>query len=174
MLYAILSILGSSAVGTITGGVFAFLNKKQETQMQLARLQHELALRDKDLEMLKIEQQGLLAVAQETTEAARFTAIGQSHSAEALDSGSLSSAGGWRWILVLAEAVRRFIRPAATVALLSGALWVNWLVLKHVTNNWGSLSLDQQNELVAQCLGWIFGQSSAVISYWFVSRGNAR
>jgi hypothetical protein len=171
MISAILSILGSSAVGTIIGGIFAFLNKKQDAQMELYKLQHELNLRDKDLELMRLEQEGRLAVAIEGTEGERFEAIGRSHEADKLDGEVVKAAGSWGKWLVASDVIRRLVRPVATVVLLGGALYVNFLLLGNVADGWHLLTSDQKGELLAQCLGWIFGQSSAVIAYWFVSRG---
>lgn len=170
MISAILSLLGSSAVGTIIGGVFAFLNKKQDAELELAKLQHELVLRDKDIELMKAEQTGVMRVASEFESLEKF-AMNKATDYDRLDAETLNRSGKWGSLIIFAESVRRFIRPVATIALLAGALWVNYIILTHVTANWGDLSNEQKSDIIAQCLGWIFGQSSAIIAYWFVSRG---
>ena len=167
----ILSILGSSAVGSLIGGFFAMASKKQDTVLELKRMDVELAMRDKDIELARVESQGQMFVASEATEAARFVAIAATAEADKLDSETLKQAGWMRFLFVIAEAYRKLMRPGITTALLAGALWANWMVFSYLGASWETMESQQRLDLLLQAFGWVSGQASAAISYWMVSRG---
>lgn len=185
MITAILSLLGSSAFGTIIGGFLAFLNKKTDIDLkrmdldhERARWSHDLLLRDKDLEYAKVEAQGKKEVAMvegdAAMEAARFAAIGQSFVADSLDPDVLKQAGKYKWMLVLGGAMRTWIRPVLTVVLAGAAIYLNFLLIGRLVDVWPSLDKAQQFEMGMQAFAWVTGQAAAVISYWFVSRGGGK
>jgi hypothetical protein len=185
MIAALLSLLGSSAVGSIIGGIFAFLNKKTDLDVRRLELDHEtrrwthdLALRDKDLDLARLEAQGKLDVAviegEATTETARMTAIAASHQADKISADELRAAGKYRWMLVVGSAMRAWIRPTATVVLVAAAIYLNGLLLGKLTDGWSALTPAQQYEAAMQAFAWITGQASAALGYWFVSRGTGK
>lgn len=174
MISGILSILGSSFMGTLLGGVFALMNKREDTKLEIKKLENELALRDKDIELAKVEANGQMFIASENAEAARFGAIGVTAEADKLDPESLKQAGRLKFIFILAEAYRKIMRPAITTALLLGALWANWIVFTHIQATWVELNSKEQLDLVLQAFGWVTGQASACVAYWMVSRGAPR
>lgn len=185
MISAILSLLGSSAVGSILGGIFAFLNRKadlQVKQMELAhetaRWAHDLAVKDKDLEFAKAEAAGRKDVAivegEATIEAARFTAIAAANQADRVTADDLNAAGRWRWMLVAAATFNRLIRPAATVILTTVALYLNGLLIGKLIDTWPGLTQAQQYDAAMQAFAWITGQAGAALGYWFVSRGSSK
>ena len=185
MIAALLSLLGSSAVGSIVGGIFAFLNKKTDLDTKRLELEHEtkrwvhdLALRDKDMDMARLEAQGKMDVAviegDAAMEAARFVAIGQSHAADRISADEIRAAGKWGWMLAVGSAMRAWIRPIATVVLVGAAVYLNWLLIDKLTAGWAALTAAQQYESAMQAFAWITGQASAVLGYWFVSRGTGK
>ncbi|MCA2910117.1 MAG: hypothetical protein IM328_12315 [Microcystis sp. M034S1] len=178
MLSAILAILGSSTVGSLIGGIFAFLNKKADIEIRRLDQAHELELRKEDRELAKVEAEGKLQVAvaeaEGSIESARMTAIGQAHAADTLDADEIKSAKGWAWLLILTDVYRRLIRPNLTLVLVGMALYLNWLLVELLGAGWGTLSKQQQYEAAMQAFAWITGQASAVIGYWFVSRGQSK
>lgn len=185
MLSAILSILGSSAFGSILGGVFAFLNRKTDMQAKKLDLEHEarrwtheLAVKDKDLEYAKLEAQGRKEVAivegEAAMEAARFQAIAAAQAADSVTAEELKAAGKMRWLLVLASAFNRFIRPMATVILATAAISVNLLLMHKMAESWPGLTPSQQYDAAMQAFAWITGQASAALGYWFVARGSSK
>lgn len=185
MITAILSILGSSAFGSLLGGVFAFLNKKTDldakridNQHDVSRWAHELATKDKDLEYAKVEAQGRKEVAiiegDATAEVARFTAIGQSFESDKLDPETLKQAGKWKVLLVFGKAMQTWIRPALTVILTGAAIYLNWLLIGKLVEVWPTLSTEQQYDMGMQAFAWVTGQASAALGYWFVSRGTGK
>lgn len=182
MITAILSILGSSTVGSIIGGLFAWANKKTEAEFkridlehEKARWEHDLKLRDKDLEYARIESQGKVDVAfkeaEGAIESARFGAISDVQQADVLTADQMKSAGNWRAVLVLADAFRRMIRPVVTVLLVGCALWINTELISRLVLDWPNLTAEQRFDAGMQAFAWVTGQASAVLAYWFVSRG---
>lgn len=177
MIAAILSILGSSAVGSLIGGVFAFLNRKADLEAKRLDQTHELELRRADMELAKLEADGKLQVAvveaDGSIESARMVAIGQAHAADALSAQQIKAAGRLGGLLlVLTDVFRRLIRPALTVALVGAALVLNWLLIDRLAHTWPSLTPVQQLDAAMQAFAWITGQASMVLGYWFISRGN--
>lgn len=175
---AILAILGSSTVGSLIGGVFAFLNKKADIEIKRLDQAHELELRKEDRELAKVEAEGRLQVAvaeaEGSIESARMTAIGQAHQADNLDAEIIKNAGSWAWVLILTIAFRKLIRPGLTVLLVGMAVYLNWLLIERLGAGWETLSIDQRYDAAMQAFAWLTGQASAVIGYWFVSRGQSK
>ena len=185
MIAALLSILGSSAVGSILGGLFAFLNKKSDVDIkrmdldhERAKWEHDLKLRDKDLDFARVESQGRMDVAvvegDASIETARMQAIALSHQADQISADEIRAAGSWGWLLVLGSAMRSWIRPVATVVLTGAAIWLNWLLIDKLTAGWAALSVSQQYDAAMQAFAWVTGQAAATLSYWFVSRGTGK
>jgi hypothetical protein len=178
MISAILALLGSSAVGSIIGGVFAFLNRKADIEAKRVDHSHELELRRADMELAKLEAEGRLQVAMVeadgAAEAARMVAIGQAHQADVLDAAQIKAAGKTGGLLlVLTDVFRRLVRPVITAVLVGAAVWLNWALIDRLGQGWGNLTPAQQYDAAMQAFAWITGQASAVLGYWFVSRGNA-
>lgn len=185
MIAAILSLLGSSAVGSILGGIFAFMNRKADIEAKRIDLEHErnrwahdLAVKDKDLEYARTEAQGRKDVAivegEAVIEAARFEAISASQAADKVTADELKAAGKMRWLLVLGVAMNRWIRPIATVILASAAIYVNLLFVGKLVEVWPTLDEGKQYDAAMQAFAWITGQAGAVLGYWFVSRGSSK
>jgi len=182
MIAAILSLLGSSAVGSLLGGVFALLNRKADVEAKRLDLEHErnkwiheATLRDKDIALAQAEAQGRKDVAiiegDAAIESARMAAIGLSHQADKLDAETLKHAGKWKGLLVTVEAGHKAIRPIITVILVGAAVYLNWLLIGRLTDGWEAFSPAQRYDASMQAFAWITGQASAVLGYWFVSRG---
>lgn len=185
MIAALLSLLGSSAVGSIIGGLFAFLNKKSDLDAKRIDLEHEanrwaheLSLRDKDLEYAKVEAKAKQDVAvvegEATIEAARFTAIAASQQADKITADEINAAGQYKWMLVIGSAMKACIRPVITAVLVGAAVYLNYILIGKLTENWATLDKTQQFEASMQAFAWITGQASAVLGYWFVSRGTGK
>lgn len=186
MITAILGILGSSAFGSLLGGLFAILNRKSDLAAKALDLEHEakkwaheLVLRDKDAEVARAEALGrkdvAMAEAEGRIESARFEAIAAAQAADTLNADELKAAGKWRGLLVWADAFRRFIRPAATICLLSTALWLSLLLIGMLQDDgWKALAPDQKIDLGKMALNWVYCQAGAALGYWFVSRGQSK
>ena len=185
MIAALLSILGSSAVGSILGGIFAFLNKKSDLDAKRMDLDHEkakwahdLAVKDKDLEYVRVEAQGRKDVAivegDYSAEVARMQAIGIAQQADQITADEIRAAGTWGWMLVIGAALKSWIRPMITIVLTGAAVYLNWLLIDKLALNWQSMSLVQQYDASMQAFAWVTGQAAACLSYWFISRGTSK
>ena len=166
MLAAILSILGSSTVGSLLGGIFAFLNRKTDLEVRRMELNHEASkwlhdatMRDKDLEYAQVEAQGkkdvAIVEADGAAEVARFQAIATAQAADRI------------------TAFNKLIRPVTTVVLLTASCYLNWLLIGKLVEVWPTLPKEQQYDAAMQAFAWTTGQASAVLGYWFVARGSS-
>lgn len=178
MITAILSLLGSSAIGSIIGGVFALLNRKADVEAKRLDHTHELELRRADMELAKLEAEGRLQVAMVEAdgviEASRMDAIGLAHQADVLDAKQIQAAGKvGGFLLVLTDVFRRLIRPVITVILVGAALWLNWMLIERLGAGWSVMEPLQRFEIGMQAFAWVTGQASAVLGFWFVARGGA-
>lgn len=179
MITAILSLLGSSAIGSIIGGVFALLNRKADVEAKRLDHSHELEMRRADMELAKLEAEGRLQVAMVEAdgmiESSRMDAIGQAHQADVLDAKQIQAAGKvGGFLLVLTDVFRRLIRPVITVVLVCGALYINWMLIGRMGLGWDAMDAAQRFEIGLQALGWMTGQASSVVAYWFVSRTSTK
>ena len=185
MISAILSVLGSSVFGSILGGIFGLLNRKVDTDLRRLELEHEakswefkLAERDKDIEHARVESQGRRDVAiiegETAIETARMSAIAASQAADRITPEDIKAAGGMGWMLVLAEAVSKWVRPLVTISLGGAAIYVNLLLLERFVASWPSLPQAQQYEMSVQAFCWITGQASAVFGWWFMTRSTRK
>jgi hypothetical protein len=172
----ILSILGSSAFGTVLGGIFAILNKKTDLELKKMDYAHDLALRDKDIETAKAEAAGRKEVAivegDAAFDVARMNSMAIAQAADHVTASEILAAGSLGWMYVLADVFNKLIRPTATVILTGMAIYINYLLVDRLTTGWGGLSIQQQAEIGMQAFAWITGQGSAVLGYWFFSRKN--
>lgn len=184
LLSGIMTLLGSSAFGTIIGGVFAFLNRKTDLEAkkldlahEAARWGHEATLRDKDIALAQAEAQAKKDVAiieaDGAFDVARMSAIGQAQANDKITSDEIKAAGNLGWLMVLADVFNRLIRPVATVIVAGAAVYLNWLLVGALVERWPDLTQAQRLEMAMYALSWICGQGSAVLGYWFVSRGSS-
>lgn len=185
MISAIIALLGSSAFGSIIGGVFGILNKRNDLEVKRLdllqeekRWAHDVAMRDKDLQLMVAEAQAKKEVAvvesDGAIETARMVAIGQAHAADTLSAQELQAAGKWRGLLVGIHGLNKLVRPVLTLIVCGAALYLNWLLLDALVKAWPDLDKTQRFDLGVQAFAWLTGQASAVIGYWFVSRGSSK
>lgn len=178
MISGILALLGSSAVGTLLGGIFAFLNKKADLDIRKMELAHELTKLDKELEYAKqeaISKHDVAVVeADGSIETARMAAIAATVAADAITAADIKAAGSWGWVLIFAAGLNRAVRPIMTIVLAGTAIYLNIELITKLTSFWTSLTPLQQLDTSMQAFAWITGQAGVVIGYWFVSRGTAK
>lgn len=185
MIAGLLSIFGSSAFGSLLGGLFALLNRKTDLEAKRLDLEHEarrwthdLAVKDKDLEYAKIEAAGRKDVAvvegDATIESARMAAIAATQAADQVGAAEIVAAGKAGWMLVCALTLNKLIRPFATIVLCAMAAYINWLLIDRLVTDWPNLNATQRYDAAMQAFAWITGQASAALGYWFVSRGTGK
>ncbi len=185
MIASLIALLGSSAVGSLIGGIFAFLNRKTDMDVKRMELDHEvskwahdLQVRESDLAIAQAEAQGRKDVAviegDASVDAARAIAIGQIAVAEKVTAEEIQAAGKWGFLLVWASVFNKLIRPVLTVLLAIAALHLNWMVINRLTDGWATMSAAQQFEAGMQSFSWVTAQASTAFAYWFVSRGTGK
>jgi len=185
MIASIIALLGSSAFGSIIGGVFALFNRKADVEAKRLDLEHERArwthdglMRDKDLAIAQAEAAGRKEVAiiegESAVESARFSAIGQTAGAERITADEIRAAGKWGFLMVWAAVFNKLIRPTLTVLLAGAALWLNWVMIHHMTEGWADMTQAQRYEAGMQAFAWVTAQASTAFAYWFVSRGSGK
>lgn len=182
MLEIIMSLLGSSAVGSVIGGIFAFLNRKADAEAKRLDMEHERAkwgfeatMRDKDLEIAKAEAQGKKEVAiiegEALVGAAQLKAIADVQVAERVTADEIKAAGKWGFLFVWVSVWIKSIRPTLTVLVGTAALVLNIVLIWLMAQNWSQFSTDTWFQFGQQALTWVTAQASMMFGYWFVSRG---
>lgn len=185
MIASIIALLGSSAFGSIIGGIFAILNRKADVETkrldlehERARWDHEGAMRDKDLAVAQAEASSRKDIAiiegESAFQSARMGAIGEIAGAERVTADDIKAAGKWGFLLVWAAVLNKLIRPVLTVLLAAGALYLNWLLIHHMTDGWADMTPGQRFEAGMQAFAWVTAQASTAFAYWFVSRGSGK
>jgi len=184
MLTALMTLLGSSTVGSLLGGVFAWLNRKEDTQVrkndqehEVKKWAHDLLVKDKDLEYARVEAESKKQIAfieaEAVMEGARLKAITEANKEDSLTAEEIAAAGSWKWALVLASAYRKSMRSVLTTLVGGAAILVNVTLVVQFRDSWGSLTAAQQMDLMIQALSWVSAQASMMFGYWFVARGTA-
>lgn len=174
MIAGLISLLSSSALGVILGHLFGWLNRREDARIKLFELEHqakrwahELLLRDKDRELMQAEFAARAQIASIEVEGeiahAEAEALAAAHAADKATYG-----GG------LVDVVRGFVRPVLTGLLVVGALYVNFILLRLLTETWPTLTQGEKLKLMLLALEWLFFQAGSAIGFWFGSRGQPR
>jgi len=185
MFTSLISLLGSSAIGSLVGGIFAFLNRKTDITVKQLELSHEkdkweyeLKVRDSDLAIAREEAKAKQEVAVIEGNAAfdveRMKAIAAVQAAERVTAEEIKAAGKLGWLFVMASVFNKLIRPVLTVILAIAAIYLNWLVIDRLIFSWPTMSQVQQYEAGMQAFAWVTAQASMAFAYWFVSRGTGK
>lgn len=186
----ILELLGSSAVGTVVGGFFAWMNKRNELEAKrldhahaekqwVAQREERVELRRVDLQIAQSEAQGAKDVAivegEAQIESARMGALAAAQAADKVTAEELQAAGGWRWVLVLAAGFNKLIRPVATITLTYYAVRLSMVLTERMTGaDWGVFSQQQKFDVGMEAYRWITLQASAALGYWFMNRSSGK
>ena len=101
-----------------------------------------------------------------------MAAIGEAHKADTIAAADIT--GPYGWAVAMAFLVNKFVRPILTLVLCFAALKTNLLLIDFFTNGWSAMTPDQRFDAGMQAFAWVTGQASAVIGYWFVSRGTSK
>jgi hypothetical protein len=186
----ILEFLGSSVFGTLLGGFFAFMNKRNELEAKrldhahaekqwVAQREERVELRGVDLQIAQAEAQRAkdVAVAESEgrIESARMSALAAAQTADKVTAEELKAAGKWRWVLVLATGFNKLIRPIATITLTYYAVRLSLLLIERMTGaDWGVFSATQKFDTGMEAFRWVTAQASAALGYWFMARGSSK
>jgi hypothetical protein len=162
VLGGIIKLLGSAGFGSLFGGIMGIFNRKADLAQKRLELEHERERWTADQELMRLEAQGKLAVAQTEAqakvEAAGYEAMTASYSY------AKPAAGGKM------EAFASFVRPFVTLGyyLLTATLtlWVYWQAFA----DGFVLSIDKKAELMFLVTDWNLMMAGAVIGWWFAMR----
>lgn len=187
MITEIIALLSSGPIGALIGGGLAIWQRRNDLEAKRIdnehernRWVHELGLREWDLKQVQAEAAGRREVAviegDARAEVSRNEAIARAQAADRITADELRAAGKWgRFFLAFTLIIQRLVRPLLTVTLVGTALWLNVELLLLIRGRtWSGLQPQQQLELGMQALAWATGQASAVVQYWFVSRGTGK
>lgn len=166
----IFKLLGSTAFGTIFGGVMGLFNRKADLEVKKLDLEdarnqreHELALRDKDAAIMDKEWAGRMKVAQVEGEAkvdaAGFDALAKSYDFAKPAAGSRMEA--------FSAFVRPFISITYFIVTSAGSGWILYyaFAVRNVT-----LTPDQWYDLVMYVIAWLAFMAGATIGWWYAMR----
>lgn len=164
MLSILTSILGSTGFGALLGAVGGVANrfvdiklKSMELEAQKVRNEHELALRDKDLEHVKVEWESRERVASIEGETARDVA-----GYEAITASYTADKATYK--IKLVDGIRGAIRPLITL------LFAGFTLYLISTMTYQSPATHITAALYAEAVAWVFFQASVVIGWWFGNR----
>lgn len=166
MLEVITGLLGSTGFGAIIGWVGGLANRYMDHKTRMLEIEvkkldhvHDLAMRDKDLENLKVEIEGKVQVSTvegETKVAeAGYAALGLSY---AHDSGLKGTPR--------TDSFRSSVRPIITLLFMLLICYVNYRVWGVLEKAETLLTADQAFEI----LRWTLFEASVVIGWWFANR----
>lgn len=167
MFSAILSLFTSSGFGGIVGLVGGLVNRWMDFKTKQLDHTHELALRDKDREMLitEWEQRSKVAVieADKDIAVAGYDALGKSYESDKAT-----------YNIVWVDAIRGVIRPALTILLTIAALAVNFILLDKLVYVWDTLDNTQRLTTTITAMEWVLFQASIAVGWWFAHRPSNR
>lgn len=187
MVAELLTFFAGPAVGSLIGGALGYLNRKHDVelkridvQQEQAKWAHQKEMRAVDLEQMKIEAEGKLAIASKEADASVEVALAAARTrameSDSVDAAQLKSAGAFgRFMLVLVMVLQKIIRPGATIVLLGSALWLNSeLIMMLRGQGWSELEIADRLALGKDAILWTMTQAGGALSYWFVSRGTGK
>jgi len=155
----ILEVLGSAGFGSLIGGVFGWLGKKQETENIQMKLNHEL-------DMVTAKTDATIAIANINMEQAKQAGqlLVEQIDAKAFHESQKPTSK-------FAEAIKSLVRPIITFAMMYQTYLI-YSSLDSLTGGLESLSSEDKAMLFKVLILSITGLTSTVVSWWFASRGS--
>lgn len=172
----ILGFVGSAATGGITGlvgtlasGVLGFFKEKNEREFQLA-------LKDKDMDMMRLEADNAVKIAeaaratmQSQQDGEAFVASQQLGNQSILQSGIYDKASKWAINgAILVEAFMRTVRPTLTAMALAAMVWV--AVQSYEKLAGAAITADQAQVTWMECVQAVIYIATTSYVWWFGSR----
>lgn len=165
--------MASGGLGAIVGGVFSWLDKREEREQMKLRLAHEERMADIDVQLQQAEHDHALAVADKNLEQTRVEAdiaadIAETELAKASVNAQAQPSGN-----PLIDGALRFVRPIITAYLL-------WMVtdiyrdLETATGGIQALPVEAAGELYQYVVMQILFLGTTATVFWFGSRRNSR
>ncbi len=153
----LLDILGSAGFGSILGGVFGWLTKKEERANLKAQLDHELA-------MLKARTDATLAIAQASVEEAKIAGQLVVEKLEAQAFVASQKTGG-----KLAEALKAIVRPII-LGLLMYQTYLILQALEELTGGLTNMNSSEAMDLYRIVILSITSLTSTAVGWYFAAR----
>lgn len=155
---SLIGMLGSSVFGSLFGGIMGLGQKWLDLKQHRMDLEHELDLRDKDMDQTRLEIEG-------RTKVAEVQAAGEVSVADANALAASYAADRATYGIKLVDGIRGVVRPVITTAAMvelyicGQAAWA--YVLTH-----GGLTEEQAYAI----LDSVIATSALVVTWWFGSR----
>lgn len=147
----------------LLGGVFAFLNRREDAKMKELELEHELRKMEAQGKLLQMEAQIAAQRYELSAEGERAKAIAQ---IEDFDFSPFADTFAGKFAAMVAS-ISRIVRPLITIAILA---YIFWFLTYVMYNSKVVLELQDYREMHR----WVLDMGGAVITYWFVGRGVLR
>jgi len=173
---AILSLVTGGASGILGGAVskfFEFLTKKQEISLKKLEFEHDINLRNLDMQMAQSEWNARTAISKQEGEARIEVADAQSFAASMFKEPERYSKPTTGWpnvIMTVLDFIRGIIRPGITVALMV----FTWFMYLEVTMIMEmakvALSADQAFQIYDLIVQTVLYLTSTTIAWWFSVR----
>jgi hypothetical protein len=168
MLATLLAILSSTGVGSLIGAAGGLLNrfidlKNRDKDLDLVRINnaHQLSMRDKDMEQSRIEAEGKVQVSIQEKESAvgvaEYSALASSYQTQFTPSGVI-------WV----DAASRVIRPLETIIFTVASLTIASFIIYMAFNSGVQFSVEEWKQWVTYVIQWVFFQAGLIIGWWFV------
>lgn len=170
MVSLILSFLSSAGFGSVIGAVGGLANryfdlrlKDKELAAQKVKNEHELLMRDKDMQSMQLEwehKEQIISIEQAgQVDQRAYDALIASY-------GNDRATYGIRGV----DIVRGLTRPGLTILLGGMALVVNGVLLRLLWNYWDAIPMPERLKITIMALEWLFFQAGTVIGWWFGAR----
>lgn len=172
----ILGFVGSAATGGITGligtlasGVLGYFKDKRDQN-------HQLALKDKDMEMMKLEADNAVKIAeaaratmQAQQDGEAFTASQQYGNQTLMQPGMYDKASKWAVNgAILVEAFMRTVRPTLTAMAMAAMIWVAVKAYEKLSGT--IITAEQAQATWFECVQAIIYLATTSFVWWFGSR----
>jgi hypothetical protein len=160
MITSLLTFLSSGVFGSLIGIAGGYLNRKMDLQIKKLDLEHELKVKDKDLEFMKAEYEQRTKVAtietEGATEVAGYNAMASSYSFAVPDPntgmGKFSA----------------FVRPFLTICFFAFSVYIYYTVSKQLSIS--VISGASMEKIYITLIEWILFQAGVCIGWWFANR----
>lgn len=170
ILLGLIKLLSSAGFGTIFGGIMGLLNRKVDIAVEKLKLEeahkqraHELAMRDKDAEIIEREFAARAKVAQiegdASVEREGYAAMTKSYDFARPEKSS--------WTAAFSAFIRPFISLGYFLVTSYGCWWILHYAF-HVQKM--TLTNEQLFELVMYVIAWIAFMGGATIGWWYAMR----
>lgn len=160
MITALITLLSSGAFGTLIGIVGGYFNRKLDLESKKLDHEHDLDLKDKDLEFMQAEYEQRTRIAEIETEG-KTEVAGYNAMAASYDYANPKGSG---WI----DSFSKIIRPFITLAFFFFTIYLFYTVNQKVSIS--IISQESIEKIYMTLIEWVLFQSGITIGWWFANR----